>query len=119
MALANRSKWLWVLLVTLGAGIAYATLAPEAWQIRLGLPYLVEHFLAYFTLTMVACLAWPRPMHVAAVLVPLAVALEAAQGLTPDRTPDLATALSAAAAVVTAALLAALALALRQKRRKP
>jgi VanZ family protein len=105
-------------LAILLAGIAYATLGPEAWQIRLGLPYLVEHFLAYFTLTIVACLAWPRPLRVAAVLVPLAVALEAAQGLTPDRTPDPATALSAAAAVVTAALLVGLVLALRRKVRK-
>jgi hypothetical protein len=77
-------------------GHTYATLGPEAWQIRLGLPYLVEHFLAYFTLTIVVCLAWPRPLHVAAVLVPLAVVLEAAQGLTHDRTPDPARALSAA-----------------------
>jgi len=115
----DRRKWLWVVLAVMLAGIAYATLAPEAWQIRLGLPYLVEHFLAYFTLTIVACLAWPRPLRVAAVLVPLAVALEAAQGLTPDRTPDLVTALSAAAAVVTAALLAALVLVLRRKWRKP
>ncbi len=115
----DRRKWLWLVFAVLLAGIAYATLAPEAWQIRLGLPYLVEHFLAYFTLTIVACLAWPRPMYVAAVLAPLAVALEAAQGLTPDRTPDLATALSAAAAVVTAALVAALVLHLRRKRRKP
>jgi VanZ family protein len=112
-------KWLWGVLAALLAGIAYATLGPEGWQIRLGLPYLVEHFLAYFTLTTLACLAWPRPLRVAAVLVPFAVALEAAQGLTPDRTPDLDTALSAAAAVVTAALVAALALALWRKRRKP
>lgn len=50
-------KWLWLVLAVLLAGIAYATLAPEAWQIRLGLHYVVEHFLAYVTLTTVACLA--------------------------------------------------------------
>jgi len=116
--LAKR-KWLWLVLAVLLAGIAYATLAPEAWQIRLGLPYLVEHFLAYVTLTTVACLAWPRPMRVAAVLLPLAVALEAAQGLTPDRTPDPATALAAATGVAVAALLADLVLRRRRKRWKP
>jgi len=115
----DRRKWLWGVLAVVLAGIAYATLGPEGWQIRLGLPYLVEHFLAYFTLTTLACLVWPRPLRVAAVLVPLAVALEAAQGVTPDRTPDLYTALSAASAVVTAALVAALALALWRKRQKP
>ena len=39
-------------------------------------------------------------------LLPVAVLLEALQGLTPDRTPDLPTALSAAAGVASAALLA-------------
>jgi len=115
---ANR-KWLWLVLAILLAGITFATLGPEAWQIRLGLHYLVEHFLAYFTLTIVACLAWPRPMRVAAVLLPVAVALEVAQGLTPDRTPDPATALAAATGVAVAALLADLVLALRGKWRKP
>jgi len=58
-------------------------------------------------------------MRVAAVLLPLAVALEAAQGLTPDRTPDLATALAAAIGVAVAALLADLVLRWRRKRQKP
>jgi VanZ family protein len=115
---ANR-KWLWFVLAVLLAYTAYATLAPEAWQVRLGLHWLLEHFLAYVTLTTVACLAWPRPMRVAAVLLPVAVALEAAQALTPDRTADLATALAAATGVAAAALLADLALAMREKRRKP
>jgi VanZ family protein len=103
-------------LAILLAGIAYATLAPEAWQIRLGLHYLVEHFLAYFTLTTVACFVWPRPMRVAAVLLPLAVVLEAAQALTPDRTAEPATALAAATGVAVAALLADLVLRGRRKR---
>jgi VanZ family protein len=113
-----HKKWLWLLLAAVGAAIAYATLAPEGWQVRLGLHWLVEHFLAYFTLTALVCLAWPRPMIVAAVLLPLAVGFEAAQGLTPDRTPDPATALSAAAGVAVAALLADLVLRVRQRRRK-
>jgi hypothetical protein len=105
-------------LALLVAAIAYATLGPEGWQMRLGLHWLAEHFLAYFVLTALACLAWPRPMTIAAVLLPGAILLEAAQALTPDRTADPATALFAAAGVATAALLADLALALRRKRRK-
>ena len=82
-----------------------------AWQMRLGLHWLVEHFLAYFVLTTMFCLAWHRPMAVAAVLLPVAILLEALQGLTPDRTADAATALSAATGVAVAALLADLAIA--------
>ncbi|HUW74635.1 MAG TPA: hypothetical protein VMW05_11550 [Methyloceanibacter sp.] len=52
------------------------------------------------------------------MLLPLAVGLEAAQALTPDRTADLATALVAAAAVALAALLADAMLAEGKKREK-
>ena len=99
------------------AAIAFATLVPAGWQLRLGLHWLVEHFLAYFVLTLIFCLAWPRPMAVAAVLLPVAIVLETAQGLTPDRTADPATALSAATGVAVAALLADLVLALGKRRK--
>ena len=117
MKLARNS-----LLVALGgamllAAIAAATLVPAGWQMRLGLHWLVEHFLAYFVLTTMFCLAWHRPMAVAAVLLPVAILLEALQGLTPDRTADAATALSAATGVAVAALLADLAITLRRKGR--
>ena len=116
--MSTNRTWLLLLLAALGAGIVFAALGPEGWQMRLGLHWLVEHFLAFFGLTVLACLAWPRPMVVAAVLLPFAVAVEAAQGLTADRTPDLATALVAAAAVAIAAFLADLVLAVRKKRGK-
>lgn len=99
-------RWLVVLLALFGAGLTYAALGPADWQVRLGLHWLVEHFLGFFGLTLFACVAYPRPMRVSAVLLPIAVGLEAAQALTPDRKPDLATALVAAAAVASAALLA-------------
>jgi VanZ family protein len=102
----SDKKWLLVLLAALGGVIVFSTLAPKGWPVRLGLHWLIEHFLAFFTLTVLACLAFPRPMVVAAVLLPLAVGLEAAQALTPDRTADLATALIAAAAVASGSLLA-------------
>lgn len=111
--LANRT-WLCWLLAGFGAAVVYATLGPEDWQVRLGLHWLVEHVLVFFTLTVLTCLVWPQPMAVGAVLVPVAVGLEAAQGLIPDRTPDIGTALMAAAAVALAALFVDLALSLRK-----
>ena len=100
-------------------GIAYAALGPADWQIRTGLHWLVEHFLAFFAVTLIFCLAWPRPMLVAGALLPIAVLLEASQGLTPDRVADPATALVAAAGVSAAALLADLVVNLRKKARWP
>ena len=114
----THKKWLWLLLALLGASTVFATLGPEGWQLRSGLHWLIEHFLVFFTLTVLACLAWPRPMLVAALLLPLAIGLEAAQALTPDRTPDPATALVAASAVALAALLADAVLAVRKRRGK-
>ena len=98
-------RWILVGLVLFGAGLAYAALGPATWQIRLGLHWLLEHFLVFFALTVLACVAYPQPMRVAAVLLPFAVGIEAAQVLTPDRTPDIATALVSAASVASAALL--------------
>ena len=101
------------------AAIAVATLIPAGMQIRLGLHWLVEHFLAYFAVTALFCLAWPRPMAVAAVLLPVAILLEMAQGLTPDRVPDAATALSAVTGVAVAALVVDLVIALRGRGAEP
>jgi VanZ family protein len=110
-----KRKWFVLLGTVVVAAILFASLAPVGWQMRFGLHWLVEHFLVFFALTVLACLTWPKPMIVAGVLVSFAVLLEAAQGLTPDRTPDLATALSAASGVSLAALLFDLALTLRGK----
>jgi len=84
--------------------IAFASLFPVEWQLRTGLHWLVEHFLIYFAVTVVLCLAWPRPFLVAGSLMVLAGALEALQGLTADRVPDLPTALCGAAGVLSGAL---------------
>jgi peptidoglycan/LPS O-acetylase OafA/YrhL len=114
---AKRS-WLLLLVAVCGAGLVFATLGPVGWQLRTGLHWLIEHFAVFFTVTVLACAVWPRPMRVAAVMLPLAVGLEAAQALTPDRTADPATALAAAAAVSLAALSADAVLLVRKKRRK-
>ena len=98
--------------VVLLAAIVVATFVPAAWQVRLGLHWLVEHFLAYFALTLVFSIATRRPMAVAAALLPLAIILESLQALTADRVADAVTALFAAAGVASAALLADLAIAL-------
>jgi hypothetical protein len=111
------AKWLAVCGAVLIAAIVVASLVPAGWQVRLGLHWLVEHFLAYFAVTALFCLAWPRPMVVAAGLIPFAVLLEALQRLTPDRTADFATTLSAATGVASAALLADLAITLRKRAR--
>jgi hypothetical protein len=111
-----RTKWIALASVILLVAIAADSLVPVDWQVRLGLHWLTEHFLAYFAVTSIICLAWPRPMAVAAWLVPFAVLLEALQGLTADRVPDLPTALFGAAGVASAALLADLALWLRRGR---
>jgi len=97
------------------AAIVVATLVPAAWQVRLGLHWLLEHFLAYFTLTLVSSIATRRPITVAAVLLPVAIVLETLQALTADRVADAATALFAAAGVASAALLADLVMALGGK----
>ena len=64
------------------AAIAADSLVPVAWQIRLGLHWLTEHFLAYFAATSIICLAWPRPFVVAGALMALAALMEGLQGLT-------------------------------------
>jgi hypothetical protein len=97
------------------AAIAVASLVPSAWEVRLGLHWLAEHFLAYFALTALFCAASRWPMAVAAALVPMALVLEALQSLTADRVADPTTALFAAAGVASAALLADFAIALRRK----
>jgi len=99
------SKWA-ALAGTLPLAMVADTLVPVAWQVRLGLHWLIEHFLAYFALTLLISLAWRRPLIVAAALAALSAGLEAAQGLTSDRIPDLPTALSGAAGALTGALAA-------------
>jgi VanZ family protein len=111
----TTSRWIAAGGAVLLAALAVAALIPEGWQVRTGLHWLVEHFLGFFAVTLVFCLAWPRPMRVAAAMLPLALLIEAAQALTPDRTADPATALMAAAGVAVAALLADFVIALRKR----
>jgi VanZ family protein len=79
----------------------------------------MEHFLGYFAVTLIACLAWPRPLVVAGALVVVAGLLEALQALTPDRHPNLTAALIGAAGALMAGLLAELFIRARRRRRLP
>ena len=110
------SKWAAVAGAVLLVAVAADTLVPVAFQVRLGLHWLIEHFLAYFTVTLLVCLAWPRPFVVAGVLMGVAGVFEALQGLTADRIPDLPTAFCGAAGVLAGALLASLVTVAWQKR---
>ena len=103
---SSISRWVWLCGAVALALIAVATLGPTPWVPRTGLHWLVEHFVIYFGVTAMICVAWPRPFLVATSLVLLAGLLEALQGATLDRTPDLLSALSGAGGVLTAALLA-------------
>src|SRR5262245_50539068 len=109
------SRWTAAAGAALLAAIVAVTFVPAAWQVRLGLHWLLEHFLAYFALTLVFSIATRRPMAVASVLVPVGVLLESLQALTSDRVADAVTALFAAAGVASAALLADLTMALGGK----
>jgi hypothetical protein len=59
MMTANKARW-----VRLSGGaaivaIVVASLIPAKMQLRTGLPWQVEHFLAYFLATSIVCLVWP------------------------------------------------------------
>ena len=105
---ASTSRWVAIAGAVLLVAVAADSLVPVRLQVRIGLHWLIEHFLAYFVVTLVFCLAWPKPFAVAACLIVVAGVMEALQGLTADRIPDLATAFCGAAGVLTAALLASL-----------
>ena len=77
MMFAKGSKWIAVAGVVLLAVVVADSLVPVTLQVRLGLHWLIEHFLAYFALTLLFCLAWPRPFVVAVALMAIASAIEA------------------------------------------
>ena len=90
-----------VLLVIVGLG-------PANWQPRTGLGWRTEHVLAYFVLTSIVCLAWPRPFVVGPSLMAASPLLEALQALTPDRHANFQAGLYGAGGALAAALLAEL-----------
>jgi VanZ family protein len=86
----------------------FAALGPAKWQVRTGLGWQFDHFLAYFAVTPIFCLSWPRPFVVGGTLMVIGSLLEALQAFTPDRMPNLAAAFWGASGALTAALIAEL-----------
>jgi VanZ family protein len=91
------------------------SLSGAAAQPRTFLGWQIEHFLGYFAVTSVVCLAWPRPLIVAGALVVMAGVLEGLQAFTPDREPNVIAVVCGAGGVLTAALLAELWIRTRQR----
>ena len=90
------------------AAVAFAQLGPSNWQLRTGLGWQSEHVLAYFVVTSIFCLAWPRPFVVGPAMMAAAILLEALQALTPDRHANFIAGLCGAGGALAAALLAEL-----------
>jgi VanZ family protein len=86
--------------------LVFVGLGPANWQPRSGLGWEIDHFVGYFVLTLMFCLAWPRALVVAAVLIAFAAALEALQALTPDRSSNPMAAFYSTCGVLAAALIA-------------
>ena len=90
-------------------------LGPANWQPRTGLGWQVEHFLGYFAITSLVCLAWPRPIVVGPALMVGGALLEGLQAFTPDRTANLLAAVCGAGGALAAALLAELFIRVRRR----
>jgi VanZ family protein len=59
-------------------------LGPANWQPRTELGWRTDHFLGYFAITLMFCIAWRRPFVVGGALMAAAALLEGLQALTPD-----------------------------------
>ena len=57
-------------------------LGPAKWTPRTALGWEIDHFLGYFAITSLVCLAWPRPLVVGGALMAVAALLEGLQAYT-------------------------------------
>ena len=96
--------------------LVIVALGPAKWQPRTGLGWEIEHFLGYFAITSMFCLAWPRPFVVGGALMAGGALLEGLQALTPDRRANLLAAFCGAGGALAAALLAELFIRARRRR---
>ena len=117
MTSSAHSRWIRLCGVAAIGLLVFASLSGAAAQPRTVLGWQLEHFLGYFLVTLIVCLAWPRPLLVAVALIVVSLLLEGLQALTPDRSPNLTAALCGAGGVLAAALLAELFI--RARRRHP
>ena len=94
--------------VAILALLVIGALGPASWTPRTALGWQIDHFLGYFAITLLVCLAWPRPLLVGGVLVAAAFLLEGLQAFSPGRSANLVAALCSAGGVLAAALVAEL-----------
>ena len=88
--------------------LAFIGLGPARWQPRSGIGWEIDHFVGYCVITLVCCVAWPRPLLVGGALMLFAVVLEGLQGLMPDRSSYYLAAVYSACGVAAGALIAGL-----------
>jgi VanZ family protein len=88
--------------------LVIGALGPESWTPRTALGWQIDHFVGYFAITLLVCLAWPRPLVVGGLLIAAAFVLEGLQAFTPDRSANLVAALCGAGGVLAAAVVAEL-----------
>jgi hypothetical protein len=69
--LSSNSRLRWIRLCGVAAMglLVISSMIGAAAQPRTGLGWQMEHFLGYFAVISIICLAWPRPFVVAAALV--------------------------------------------------
>ena len=101
-------RWMKFASVAVTVLVVIVALGPATWAPRTGLGFEVDHFLGYFVITTMFCLAWPRPLVVGGALIVGGVLLEGLQALTPDRSANSLAALCGASGALAAALLAAI-----------
>ena len=89
-------------------------LGPGNWAPRTGFGFHLDHFLGYFALTSLVCLAWPRPVFVGALSMAGGALLEGLQAFTPNHDANLVAALWGAGGALVAALLAELFISMRK-----
>jgi hypothetical protein len=88
--------------------LAFIALCPADWVPRTNLGFELDHFLAFFLVTSLVCIAWPRPFVVGGALMVVGGLLEALQLLTPDRSANVLGAFYSALGAFSAALIAEL-----------
>jgi len=85
--------------------LAFVGLGPATWQPRSGLGWEIDHFAGYCVVTLMVCVAWPRPVVVGGALMVFAVLLEALQAFMPDRSSYWLAAVYSACGVLAGAVL--------------
>ena len=102
----NSKSVLKILCLATLAVLVFVGLGPARWQPRSGFGWELDHIVGYFLITLMSCVAWPRPLVVGGILVGFAVLLEGLQAFMPDRSSYYLAAVYSAAGVLAAAVIA-------------